>query len=114
MSAPRSAAHQRRREAHARCLAAAATLAPGRRVNVDVDAVPLWTGAPRAEGSTLRYVATAWSGPSPRAKAIASAEGAPLAWGDDTQSTAAEGLARAVEAIADEMERRVAAGRVSA
>ena len=67
MSAPRSAAHQRRREATARCLAAAATLAPGRRVSVDVDAVPLWTGAPRAEG-----------------------------------------LARAVEALADEMERRVA------
>ena len=110
----RSAAHQRRREAHARCLAAAATLAPGRRVSVDVDAVPLWTGAPRAEGSTLRYVATAWPSPDWCPESIASADGAPLAWGDDTQSTAAEGLARAVEALADEMERRVAAGRVSA
>lgn len=108
MSAPRSAAHQRRREAHARCLAAAATLAPGRRVSVDVDAVPLWTGVPRAEGSTLRYVATAWPSPDWCPESIASAEGAPLAWGDDTQGTVAEGLARAVEALADEMDRLVA------
>jgi hypothetical protein len=111
ITAPASttAARARRRAAHARCLAAAAVLAPGRTVSVEVDAVPLWTGDPRIEGSTLRYVATAWRGASPRATAIASAEGAPLAWGDGTQSTVAEGLARAVEALADEMERRVAA-----
>jgi hypothetical protein len=101
----RYAANQRRRAAHARCLAAAATIAPGARVCVDVDAVPIWSGDPRADGSTLRYVATAWRGPSLRATAIASAEGEPIAWGADTQSTVAEGLARAVEALAAELER---------
>lgn len=116
ITAPASitAARARRRAAHARCLAAAAVLAPGRTVSVDVDAVPIWCGDPRVAGSTLRYVATAWRGPSSRARAVASAEGAPLAWGDDTRSTVAEGLARAVEALADEMERRVAARGVSA
>lgn len=103
-----TAAHRRTAAARARSAAALNVLAPGAPHRFGADADPIWTGVPGADGSALRYAATAFAGPWWAARHIAAVDGAPITVRGLSRGDVAEGLAAAEEALAAELERLAA------
>jgi len=103
-----TAAHRRTAAARARSAAALDVLAPASPHRFGADADPIWTGGPGADGSALRYAATACAGAPWASRVVASVEGAPVVVRGLTRDEVADALACAEESLAAELERMVA------